>query len=192
VPSPGEQSLFDPRDMRANGARSLIQGLPNLPNDWSHPMVVPSACWKTDTFGAVLFLAYEKAADDGLELGQWLGKYNQGDDGWTPSSSWFGGQIWQGTGPAAKSVGLGGRVIREGGSSITTDPEDGEPALVVWGWHSTEAAEVFLVQGGTSQRCSLGHFGTWITGSESDSSWRVEAHDDSGNCLGFVEPRMPT
>lgn len=185
-----EPPLFNPRDLREKGALALSRGLPDLPGEWGHPMVVPTAFWKTDSFGVVLLLDYGKDGDDDFELGQFLATYENGADGWR-LRGWSAARIWHGIGPQVRSERFGGHWIRWGGSTTDSDPDDGYPALVVYGWSSPDATDIVLVQGETTQRCAVGHFGAWIIGSERHDPWTIEGHDGSGQLMSSITSSFP-
>jgi len=189
VPNPGKRR-FDFDEMKVSGARALEHGLPALPEELTTPTVIPLAYWKTPSSGAVLFLSLSTPESDSESpVGHWHGTYERIDESWN-LRGFTGAAHWGGpAGPPGATDGLQGKAIRKGGWVTTWDPDTGEDPHVslVWGWHSPEVAQIWLVQGDRREICPSGHYGAWIIGLDSNDPWRIEAHDHSGRRLEFVD-----
>jgi hypothetical protein len=190
VPEP-EERLFSFREMRVSGASALEHGLPKLPEEQRPSMVIPVACWKTALFGAVVFLSLSTPESDSeFSVGHVYGTYQRIDEGWSPRGNFYGAPGWGGPmGPPGATDGLEGQAITKGAWETASDLErgQGQPATLVWGWHSPEVMQILLVQGERRETYPSGHYGTWVIGIESEDPWRIEAHDHSGGQLGFVD-----
>ncbi len=128
-----------------------------------------------------------------------LGSYRRVDSNWSSEGNFFGGPAewnlfggpdWGGAlAPPGAADGMEGAAITKGGWETRSGnhPGDGQPAIVVWGWHSPAVVQLSLVQGGRREVCPSGHYGAWIVGIESDETWRIEGHDQSDTLLGFVD-----
>jgi hypothetical protein len=176
--------------MRVSGTHALEEGLPALPEELIPSMVIPLAYWKTALFGAVFFMSLSiPESDSEFSVGHWHGKYQRNDDGWGPLGNLHGAPGWGGSvGPPGATDGLEGKAISKGGWETTSHLEQGQgPPAIVWGWHSPEVVQILLMQGGRREVCPPGHYGAWVVGIESEDPWRIEAHDQSGRQLGFVD-----
>jgi hypothetical protein len=174
--------------MAAVAARVLDEGLPALPGEVTASVAVPLACWKSGSLGAVLLLTRERDPRPGSELMLWQTSFTREVDRWVPRHPWPGSPGWNGPeGPRDVSDPSGTiRLIAHG-----FEPDGGaRPAIVAWGWHSPEVAEICLVQDGvvTERLPAKGHHGAWIIGSASPARWRVEGRDRLGTTVGSAEP----
>jgi hypothetical protein len=62
---------------------------------------------------------------------------------------------------------------------------------MVWGWCSRNVAHISFCANQKKTRVPIGHLGRWVVGSELSDPYRVEAHDDAGNTLAFVNQGFP-
>jgi hypothetical protein len=174
--------------MQSSGALALEQGPAPLPARLSQAMAYPLATWQTPSFGAVLFLAHLREPDGSFHPNIWNGTYERSARDWTARQGWHGSGRWGGADESPGSADrLGGWAVSRGGWS-GYGPEPGLPAVTVWGWYSAGVAQIWLVQeGGTERGAATGHFGGWIIGSQRNEPYRVEAHDEAGNLVGFID-----
>jgi hypothetical protein len=173
--------------MEADGARTLTEGLSRFPSavTSSGAGAVPLAYWKSESFGFVVFLTGSLDSPDRFEPSIWTGQYECKTNEWIPVRPWYGGP-WQGIqGPPGLPDNDDDIVLRCSGLLDST-PDEGSPALIVWGWCSAKVDQVSLVQGQAKVIIPIGHLGSWAIGSESNEPWTIEALDGTGNRLGLV------
>ena len=172
---------FDVREMQAKGARVLAEGLLVFPSEFTPSTTTPLAYWKTGSFGFVVFLAGSPYVEPHPDLRLWTGQYHLSNDEWTPGAP-SGGPLGLPDETEDKAVRW---AIRWAGR-VTGGSEGEGPALIVWGWCSNRVARLSLVQDQDRVSIPIGHLGSWVVGSEREDQWRVEASDDAGNNLGFI------
>lgn len=74
------------------------------------------------------------------------------------------------------------------GARYFTESTTTSPAIISAGRHGSDVAEIWFIQGDAIERRKAdGHFGTWIVCSEIFAPFRIEAHDRSGNLIGFLD-----
>jgi len=185
---PPERESWQFSDLQASGARALTEGLSSLPTEFTSASTTPLACWNSDCYGFVTFLAGSPVEGNEFEI--WTGSYDRRNDEWTPlRGGWFGRSMEREeiTGPwEAPFETMESNVLHVGVRVMREDEEEG-PALVVSGWCSAPLARLSLVQGKDRVSIPIGHFGSWVIGCQGGDPWAVEAQDHAGTQTGFVD-----
>ncbi len=181
-----DRGPFDFYAMEARGARVLTEGLSSFPAEFTPSTTTPLAYWKNESFGIVTFLAGPPSVQSHLKPTIWTGKYDRKNDEWTPKLPWYAGPGQGIQRPPGQPDDTDGSAVTLSGRSDGT-PEEGGPALIVWGWCSTKVVQLSLRQSHDSVIIPIGHLGSWVIGSQSKDPWTIEARDGSGNRLGSVD-----
>jgi hypothetical protein len=152
----------------------LAHGLPELSTELSYSMPIPLAFWKGETFAAVLFLFYSKARYGGFEPGEVSFEYERDKSGWRPIEAMHGyGSTTIRNDPVSSPLSLEYEeyfAIKRNGSYFDSGSRPVHPAIVSFGRHAPDVAEIRLLQGDSSQSApATGHFGAWIVCGESSS-----------------------
>ncbi len=182
-----DRSPWHFRDLQASGARALSEGLSIWPTEFTPSSTTALACWKSENFGFVIFLAGSPTSEG--ELAIWTGSYDRKDDEWIPhSGAWIGRQVTreEAEGPWEPPVEtMESNVLSLGGGVISQQNEAG-PALIMWGWCNSRVAQLSLVQVQDRVSIPVGHLGSWVIGSESGAPWTIEARDNKRNLVGLA------
>jgi hypothetical protein len=174
-----------------HGVEVLDRGLPPLPVSLAREIPVPVACWKTDVCASVRFLFYFSDESGAVQPSETSFTYVLNSEGWIPvptRHSWAP-NTWDPIGSPATSSYSGYYAIEGSGvSEYDSDPAPGHPAIMCSGRHAPDVAEIWLVQGTTTQRSPAdGHFGVWTACTEKFEPFRIEAHDSGGALIGFID-----
>jgi hypothetical protein len=73
---------LDSENVKRTGLKVLDEGLPALPDVFSHQMLVPVACWKATTCAVVLFLRYSRFDDGTFYPSVTMGSFYREHDRW--------------------------------------------------------------------------------------------------------------
>jgi hypothetical protein len=178
--------------MHENDIRALGYGLSPVPHEITPATTFPLAYWKTAKFAEVVSLGYVSDHDDIDRPTSWTTSYEETNGEWRARGGAGSGRWGGGQGPPGSVIEPPNKVIRVGMHQRNSGATDGEPAVVVMGWHTPEVAFVSLVQGSGIERCEArGHYGAWIIGSERNEYWTIEAHDVAGQLLASEEGPRP-
>jgi hypothetical protein len=182
----------DFRQMLRAGLDVLAHGLPELPTEFSHSIPIPLAFWKDETYAAVLFLFYFTERNGSIKPGEISFEYERDTSGWRPIEATQGyGWTAIRNNPVSSPRSLEYDeqfAIKSNGSHFDSGSKPGHPAIVIFGRHAPDVAEIRLLQGHASRSApAIGHFGAWIICSETFAPFRIEAHDSSGNLIGFLD-----
>ncbi len=184
----------------SDGIEILEHGLPELPGTLDYFQPIPVAYWKGEVCGTVLFLYYLSDPKRGPFPCGFFGTYVRNGGGWTPREGWSpndGTRIDFDPITSPESVEyvrqLSGRFAYDSeihwtGAQHSTEPAEDEPAILVSGRHGPHVAEISFIQGDRVQKAKAdGHFGLWIACTDRFEPYRIEAHDDSGAVVGFLD-----
>jgi hypothetical protein len=177
-------------EMRQRGLAVLREGLPALSKELKHSDTVPVSYWTTGEGGAVHFIFFSKDSEGIFHPAEVTFQYGRNEDGWHPIDTPL---FWN----ANRTDAIGDpnfmrlspdRVIEGSLSFMTDEPDPGRIAIVMFGFHAPEVAEIWLVQGNSiDKRPASGHFGSWTICTELFAPLRVEAHDVVGALLGIAD-----
>lgn len=176
--------------MRNQGLSVFEEGLPPLPKELKDSDTVPVSYWTTDMCGAVQFLFFLQPDEGGSRPADVTFQYSHDERGWHSIKKpmfWGGHRHESIPSPTSMRQHLH-QAIETSHSALEDEPAPGQLAIVMSGRHAPEVAEIWLIQGGrTEKRPASGHFGSWTICTEVFEPFRVEAHDSEGALLGLID-----
>ena len=184
----------DFREMAQNGLTVLDAGLPALPQKWSYSAPVPLAYWKSSACATVLFFFFYFQNEKGvIQPSETPFCYTRNDTTWQIIKESHGfSAITDDPISSPNSLAYDEHfAIKWSGSSLDSDSQPRNPAIVIFGRHAPDVAEIRVLQGGSSRIApATGHFGAWIICSERFESFRIEALDISGRVIAYLDDSL--
>ena len=180
----------DFQEMAQNGLTVLDAGLPALPQEWSYSVPVPLAYWKSSVCATVLFFFYFQNEEGVIQPSEISFRYARDDTAWQIIRASHG---WAAitNDPISSPESLEYHehfAIKWHASQLDSGSKPSHPAIVAFGRHAPDVAEIRVLQGDSSQSApAIGHFGAWIVCSERFEPFRIEALDISGRMVAYLD-----